>query len=75
MIIVKNFVLFGLASARVGLNRLVQQRCHIFLAVAMRGAEHHDAVLDGERVQMVQHDMIRLWQQCGLALEYKMGIV
>lgn len=51
------------------LNRLVQQRGHVLLAIAMRGAEHHDAVLDRQRIQMVQHHMVRFRQQSWLALQ------
>ena len=42
------------------LRWLVEKRCDVFLPVAMGGAEDHDAVLDGESVQVVQHHMVRL---------------
>lgn len=59
------YVLFGNSSA---LNGLVEQRCDIFLAITMSGTEHHNAVFDGQCIQVVQHNMVRFWQQCGLAL-------
>ena len=46
----------------------VEQRGDVLFAVAVRGREDHDAVFDRQRVQVVQHDVVRLGEQRRLAL-------
>ena len=48
-------------------HRLVEQRCHVLLAEPLSGAEDHDPVLDGQSVEVVQHDVVGLRQKGGLA--------
>ena len=36
----------------------VEQRRDVLLAVALGGAKHHDPVLDGERVEVVDHHVV-----------------
>lgn len=38
----------------------VEEGGDIFLLVAMGGAQYHDTILDGQSVQMVQHDVVWL---------------
>jgi hypothetical protein len=51
----------------VGAHGLVQQCGDIFPFEPLGGAEYHDAILDGECVQVIQHYMVWLGQQCRLA--------
>ena len=48
-------------------HRLVEQRCHVLLAEPLSGAENHDSILDGQGIEVIQHDMVRLRQKGGLA--------
>jgi len=41
----------------------------------MRGAQDHDAILDGQCVQVVQHDMVGFRQQSGFALRVEKASV
>ena len=45
------------------LDRFVQQGRHVLLPIPLSGGQNHDAVLDGQRVQVVDHHMVRLGQQ------------
>lgn len=45
------------------LDWLVQKRRHIFLLITMSCAENHHTILDGERIQMIEHHMVGFWQQ------------
>lgn len=42
---------------------LVQQGGDVLFLVAVRCAKHHHSILDGERVEVVQHDVVGLRQQ------------
>lgn len=41
-------------------NGLIQQRGDILLLVAVGRTENHHTVLNGQRIEMVQHDMVGL---------------
>lgn len=49
------------------LDWLVEQSGDELLAVALCRREHHDAVLDGERVHVVEHHVVRLRQHVRIA--------
>lgn len=51
------------------LNWFVQQRCNVFFSISMRCAEHHNAVLYRQRIQVIQHNVIRFRQQGRLTLQ------
>ena len=36
----------------------------------MRRRQHHDAIFDAKRVQMIKHDMVGLGQHVGVALHW-----
>ena len=48
-------------------HRFVEERGDVLLPVSVCGREDHDAVFDGERVQVVDHHVIRLGQKSRLA--------
>lgn len=45
-----------------GSDRFVQQRGDVLLLVAVCGTEHHHAILDGERVEVIEHDVVGFGQ-------------
>ena len=45
----------GEFGVRCSVDRLVEQRRDVLLAVAVRRREHHDAFANGERIQVVEH--------------------
>lgn len=56
------------------LNWFVQECGNVFFSIPMRCAEHHHTVLDGQRIQVVQHHMIGFGQQRRFALKQQAGI-
>ena len=44
-------------------HRLVKQRGDVLLPVPVGGREDHDAILDGERIEVVDHHVVRLGQE------------
>lgn len=55
------------AARSSSIDRPIEQSGYELLAIPMRTAEHHHSVLDRQRVQMVQHHMVRLRKQRRLA--------
>lgn len=54
------------------LDGFVEECRYIFLTIAMRSTQDHDAILNGQSVQMIQHHMIWLRQESGFTLEKSM---
>ena len=56
------------AMAAWRLDGLVKESGDVLFAVSVRGAQHHHAVPDAQRVQVVQHHVVRLGQQARVVL-------
>lgn len=53
------------------LDWFIQQRRNVFFSISVRSTQYHDAVFNGQCIQMVQHHVIRFRQQCWFTLKFK----